>query len=329
MGAEAIQHVTSPSATWTSGRPRLGPDDAPDASRPRSSSRARRACSRGAATGVEVPPAPVEVVNGLGAGDAFGGALCHGLLERWDLERTMRFANAAGAIVAAASPAPTRCRPRTRSRPSSRRPSMLEITPESAGWGFSGLEVLELGPHDEHASTRGEDELIVLPLSGAATVQTDGELHPRRPRQRVRRGQRLRLRAPRRPRGVASERGGRFALPSSRAGRRLEARYVAADGRPGRAARRGPGQPPGQQLLLARGLRGRPPDRRRGAHARRQLVVLPAAQARRGHPGRRDRARGDLLLRGRQRRLRLPARLRLRPGREIDITKEVRTGDMS
>jgi 5-dehydro-2-deoxygluconokinase len=49
---------------------------------------------------VEVPPVPVEVVNGLGAGDAFGGALCHGLLEGWDLETTMRFANAAGAIVA-------------------------------------------------------------------------------------------------------------------------------------------------------------------------------------------------------------------------------------
>jgi 5-dehydro-2-deoxygluconokinase len=49
---------------------------------------------------VEVPPVPVEVVNGLGAGDAFGGALCHGLLAGWDLERTMRFANTAGAIVA-------------------------------------------------------------------------------------------------------------------------------------------------------------------------------------------------------------------------------------
>ncbi|AXG80888.1 5-dehydro-2-deoxygluconokinase [Streptomyces paludis] len=49
---------------------------------------------------VEVPPVPVEVVNGLGAGDAFGGALCHGLLAGWDLERTMRFANAAGALVA-------------------------------------------------------------------------------------------------------------------------------------------------------------------------------------------------------------------------------------
>ncbi|MDX3072154.1 5-dehydro-2-deoxygluconokinase [Streptomyces sp. NPDC088354] len=51
-------------------------------------------------TSAEVPPVPVEVVNGLGAGDAFGGALCHGLLAGWDLEEIMRHANAAGAIVA-------------------------------------------------------------------------------------------------------------------------------------------------------------------------------------------------------------------------------------
>jgi 5-dehydro-2-deoxygluconokinase len=49
---------------------------------------------------VEVPPYPVEVVNGLGAGDGFGGALCHGLLAGWPLERVIRFANIAGAIVA-------------------------------------------------------------------------------------------------------------------------------------------------------------------------------------------------------------------------------------
>ncbi|GAA2738306.1 5-dehydro-2-deoxygluconokinase [Pedococcus aerophilus] len=49
---------------------------------------------------VEVPPFPVEVVNGLGAGDAFGGALCLGLLEGWDLRRTLEFANVAGAVVA-------------------------------------------------------------------------------------------------------------------------------------------------------------------------------------------------------------------------------------
>jgi 5-dehydro-2-deoxygluconokinase len=49
---------------------------------------------------VEVPPYEVDVVNGLGAGDGFGGALCHGLLAGWPLERVLRFANVAGAIVA-------------------------------------------------------------------------------------------------------------------------------------------------------------------------------------------------------------------------------------
>ncbi|GAA2943243.1 MULTISPECIES: 5-dehydro-2-deoxygluconokinase [Streptomyces] len=51
-------------------------------------------------TSAEIPPLPVDVVNGLGAGDAFGGALCHGLLAGWDTARVMRYANAAGAIVA-------------------------------------------------------------------------------------------------------------------------------------------------------------------------------------------------------------------------------------
>jgi 5-dehydro-2-deoxygluconokinase len=49
---------------------------------------------------VVVPPLHVDVVNGLGAGDAFGGALCHGLLSGWETGRILRFANAAGAVVA-------------------------------------------------------------------------------------------------------------------------------------------------------------------------------------------------------------------------------------
>ncbi len=49
---------------------------------------------------VRVPPVTIDVVNGIGAGDAFGGALCHGLLAGWELAQTIRFANAAGAIVA-------------------------------------------------------------------------------------------------------------------------------------------------------------------------------------------------------------------------------------
>jgi 5-dehydro-2-deoxygluconokinase len=56
--------------------------------------------ARTADESVEVPAFPVDVVNGLGAGDGFGGALCHGLLAGWDLERVLRFANVAGAIVA-------------------------------------------------------------------------------------------------------------------------------------------------------------------------------------------------------------------------------------
>ncbi len=49
---------------------------------------------------ITVPPHPVTVINGLGAGDAFGGAFCHGLLAGWTLTETLTFANVAGAIVA-------------------------------------------------------------------------------------------------------------------------------------------------------------------------------------------------------------------------------------
>ncbi|MBG6184866.1 5-dehydro-2-deoxygluconokinase [Arthrobacter sp. CAN_A214] len=45
-------------------------------------------------------PVPVETVNGLGAGDSFGGAFCHGLLSGWPLAQVLDYANAAGAIVA-------------------------------------------------------------------------------------------------------------------------------------------------------------------------------------------------------------------------------------
>ncbi|MEU6720011.1 5-dehydro-2-deoxygluconokinase [Nonomuraea sp. NPDC046802] len=48
-----------------------------------------------------VEPVEVKVINGIGAGDAFGGGICLGLLRGWPLERTIRFANAAGAFVAA------------------------------------------------------------------------------------------------------------------------------------------------------------------------------------------------------------------------------------
>ena len=56
--------------------------------------------ARTASEEVTVPPVEIPVLNGLGAGDAFGGALCHGLLSGWPLRRTLEVANAAGAIVA-------------------------------------------------------------------------------------------------------------------------------------------------------------------------------------------------------------------------------------
>ena len=48
----------------------------------------------------DIAPFPTDVVCGLGAGDAFGGALCHGLLAGWEVERCVRLASAAGAYVA-------------------------------------------------------------------------------------------------------------------------------------------------------------------------------------------------------------------------------------
>lgn len=56
--------------------------------------------ARGGGATVRRGRLPIEVLNGLGAGDAFGGALCHGLLAGWPLERTVELGSAAGAIVA-------------------------------------------------------------------------------------------------------------------------------------------------------------------------------------------------------------------------------------
>jgi 5-dehydro-2-deoxygluconokinase len=47
-----------------------------------------------------IKPLPIKLVCGLGSGDAFGGALIHGLLSGWDLEKIGLFANAAGAYLA-------------------------------------------------------------------------------------------------------------------------------------------------------------------------------------------------------------------------------------
>jgi 5-dehydro-2-deoxygluconokinase len=47
----------------------------------------------------EVPGFPVEVVNVLGAGDAFGAGFIYGFLKGWDLYKSCRMGNACGAHV--------------------------------------------------------------------------------------------------------------------------------------------------------------------------------------------------------------------------------------
>jgi 5-deoxy-glucuronate isomerase len=52
--------------------------------------------------------------------------------------------------------------------------SPVVVTPEAAGWAFSGLCVLSLGAGETRVIDTGEDEMAVVPLKGAARVQCDG-----------------------------------------------------------------------------------------------------------------------------------------------------------
>ena len=47
----------------------------------------------------DVAPFPIEVLNVLGAGDAFASGFLYGFLQGWTLERAARMGNACGAIV--------------------------------------------------------------------------------------------------------------------------------------------------------------------------------------------------------------------------------------
>ena len=105
----------------------------------------------------------------------------------------------------------------------------LVITPERAGWGFSGLRILELDPGAAHGYDTGADELIVLPLAGACAVICDGERFTLAGRESVFSQVSDFLYVPPTSRvEIASDGGGRFALPSARTERRLEPRHVAA-----------------------------------------------------------------------------------------------------
>ena len=105
----------------------------------------------------------------------------------------------------------------------------LEVTPESAGWSHSGLRVLDLAPGGSHVLATGEDEVVVVPLSGALVVRCDGETLELAGRPHVFAGPTDFAYVPREATAeLASEAGGRFALCSARAGRRLPVRYGSA-----------------------------------------------------------------------------------------------------
>jgi 5-deoxy-glucuronate isomerase len=105
----------------------------------------------------------------------------------------------------------------------------LTIDPDAAGWRYSGLRVLERGPGHSATFTTGDAEAIVLPLRGACEVRCDGATFELAGRDSVFSGVTDFAYVPRDAEvTVTSVAGGRFALPSARAERRLPARYVSA-----------------------------------------------------------------------------------------------------
>ena len=105
----------------------------------------------------------------------------------------------------------------------------LEVTPESAGWGYSGLRVVTLTAAEEHHFATDGDEVVVVPLSGSVSVEADGSHLDLAGRPDVFAGPTdFAYLPPGTTATLLSERGGRFALCAARTGRRLPVRYGAA-----------------------------------------------------------------------------------------------------
>ena len=141
-----------------------------------------------------VPPIRVEVVNGLGAGDAFGGALCHRLLAGDDPAEAVRFANAAGAHVVARlalrrrdadrgrgarAPGGRRCplHGRRPPRPPGPRPTPRPARPDAGGVRLAvrGLRVVRLARRRAaRRSSRAATSSAVVPLAGGCAVEVEG-----------------------------------------------------------------------------------------------------------------------------------------------------------
>ncbi|MDX3568668.1 5-deoxy-glucuronate isomerase [Streptomyces sp. ID05-47C] len=96
-------------------------------------------------------------------------------------------------------------------------PYDLLVTPESAGWGHSGLRILTLKPGEAHALSTEDSEFLVLPLTGSCTVTTDGKAFELEGRTGVFASVTDFAYLPRESEAlISSANGGTFALPSAR-----------------------------------------------------------------------------------------------------------------
>jgi 5-deoxy-glucuronate isomerase len=106
-------------------------------------------------------------------------------------------------------------------------PFALEITPEVAGWQFSGLRVLELAAGQVEQLDTGDSEVMVLSLGGSADVTVDDTAFALEGRRSVFDGPSDVVYAPRDARlALTSVAGGRFALASAVCHERLEPAYL-------------------------------------------------------------------------------------------------------
>ncbi|MGW0824791.1 5-deoxy-glucuronate isomerase [Streptomyces sp. NPDC002845] len=109
----------------------------------------------------------------------------------------------------------------------------VNVTPESAGWGYSSLRVLELPPGGRHTFDTGDSEWIVLPLAGSCTVAVGGDTFRLAGRESVFSGVTDFAYVPRDAQvSIATRAGGRYALTGARCNRRLPARYGPASSVP-------------------------------------------------------------------------------------------------
>lgn len=109
----------------------------------------------------------------------------------------------------------------------------VHVTPESAGWGYSGLAVVALAPGESTTWATGEAETLVLALEGSCSVALGEQSFTVRGRRDVFDGPSDFVYVPRDAEvTITSEAGGRFALPSARCERTLPFRHQPADAVP-------------------------------------------------------------------------------------------------